>query len=1635
MSEIREISFRLGMTGDDRVESGFRRVKVASEQLESQYQKLSSTLASWAKIAAAAAGAFAGWKTTEWIRDAMMLAARVDTLGVVMKVVGNNAGYTSAQMDAYAKQVQKMGITTQESRNSLIQMAAAQMDLSKASQLARVAQDAAVIGGINSSEAFSRMIQGIRSGEVEVLRTIGINVSFEQSYARLAIQLKKNAADLTENEKMTARLTAVLDYGKNIAGAYEASLGTAGKQLLSMARYTEELKLKIGQTFNPVLTAMVMDLVKALEALNRIGGNSAAERDGFGQWLSRMYDLTKREGNMVMGWLDRLNAGLYRFLQLGAEAQSVTPFGGTGVGKTIEEAGYRMGGRVDQLERDYQRRQQAIGEYDARYRTGAMYGEGTMDAKDIIGSRKPEIDLELKRIAAGEAARKEQAKLQAAQQAAKYAEEWKNTLGDLRNEIANTNPYIDQHQKELNNVANKYDELFRKKGADIALLQKLKQERIDGLNAVRAMNDAIKATSDYFQEYQRLAEAEPPQHGGLGGRLQTWEQELDLVKSLQPTAEIDQLNEQLATFLKMLLALPERASEIEAAMQTIRQQLRAVTDNKFEDLQIAGINDPYEQQMAQLEARYRREKQLIRENVKYMKEGSAEQIKTVRALAQLEQNEAAETAKVKWAFWRDSLGFYSNILGQMSGLIDTNSRNGFEASKAFAMGSTLMNTAASVMSQTAGPDGWTPAAWGRAIAVGLVGAAQLAKIASTTYGGGGSIGGVSAGFSSSGASGGIGGGAVGSSIGAPTTSIHDSQTQAALNRLAESSDNASLAIGRVADGLTKIGDLFGEGSSGKLLAGGLTSPEYYTPPGILGHSWADFKKNWNAMFVKPDFATLLTTPFAPITGALNTLFGWGNDWYTKASGIRLGLAGGRLSALGYTERQKDGGWFTSDEHATDYSALDPLISSSLNGFLNRVTQSVIRSAAVMGTTANIPGVTLPSTNIQTSGRKPEDIQKDLEEWFTKAADAIGQSIEGLKKFTPYGESAFDAAVRLSTSLQGVNEKLSLIGATLIDSTLQGANAAYQLQNLMGGLDKFNDSVGDYVKAMYTEAEQKQMEAAAAQREVNVAFSEMVLSVPKTREEFRSLVNGLDLTTDNGRSLFASLMDVAGAFGTVQDQAEEMAKAVLESHRDLQNRYLRVTGQDMQASLYEMANSQADELKEYVSKGLDITRLLYVQQLEFAKAAGEYLLESQERLRQALLEQERLQLEEANTAVSRLTDTVNTLKQQTVATLGSQITILQTLQRLSTDTNLSVLSPEARYQQLRQSFADTAARAPQDAQALASISEIAQQLAAASRGYYASGPGYQQDMTYIQETLARLAGLDSAPSVTEAERQIEALTTIRDELNKGAIVQGLGDLTKAMIQLSAAQNSAKLMELKLAYDKAVGEKNSAQGAKDTAKSNLENFNWANLSGPFATDTAGMISWMARGQLPNPYGFTTDDAYLALRHAQGLSNDPTAWAGFMQKFSAYNTAYSSTLLALQNSVSAAQISLDSATARALEAYSAWQAALNSMPKYATGGIAYSASIFGEAGPEAAVPLPDGRSIPVNLRMSDNYAPVDLSELIAEVKELRREVAELKGIGAAGVRVAQAGHTATIEKLEEGNAQRAGIGRTAKMAGAKP
>lgn len=236
----------------------------AERQTEASTKKM---LGHWKAMATGIVATYAIYKTANLIKETALLAARFETLGIVMETVGKNAGYSAEQMEKYDLALRETGISMVESRQSLARMAMAQLDLNKATELGRIAQDAAVIGNINSSEAFERMIYGIQSGNLVVLKTIGINVSFEQSYKEVADAVGRTTESFSQTEKALIRQNAVLEYGSRIAGTYKAAMETAGKKLTSFTRYIDDFKVKMGLAFGPATVILVDAATAAMKEM------------------------------------------------------------------------------------------------------------------------------------------------------------------------------------------------------------------------------------------------------------------------------------------------------------------------------------------------------------------------------------------------------------------------------------------------------------------------------------------------------------------------------------------------------------------------------------------------------------------------------------------------------------------------------------------------------------------------------------------------------------------------------------------------------------------------------------------------------------------------------------------------------------------------------------------------------------------------------------------------------------------------------------------------------------------------------------------------------------------------------------------------------------------------------------------------------------------------------------------------------------------------------------------------------------------------------------------------------------------------------------------------------------------------
>ena len=293
----------------------------------------SSNLISDSYVRVAAAGV--AIKTL--IYDTATYAARTETLGIVTTQMAKVNHLNAEAVRSTTKAVREQGITTQEAYGAVTKMIQAQLDLSKATQLARVAQDAAVISGTNSSQALAGIIHGIVTRQPEVLRTYGIMVNFEAAYSAAA---KKAGRELSATEKQQISMNAVLEQGAKIAGTYEAAMGTVGKQLTSLERYVDEAKNALGTQFLPMLSQVVQGLTGTAKHVEEHAEFYGDLTKAIG--LATAALITFQATAKLVGALE-LGGGLAGLAKMGAGAAGTWTAGGFVAGSMAVPAGLAAG--------------------------------------------------------------------------------------------------------------------------------------------------------------------------------------------------------------------------------------------------------------------------------------------------------------------------------------------------------------------------------------------------------------------------------------------------------------------------------------------------------------------------------------------------------------------------------------------------------------------------------------------------------------------------------------------------------------------------------------------------------------------------------------------------------------------------------------------------------------------------------------------------------------------------------------------------------------------------------------------------------------------------------------------------------------------------------------------------------------------------------------------------------------------------------------------------------------------------------------------------------------------------------------------------------------------------------------------
>lgn len=526
------------------------------------------------------------------------------------------------------------------------------------------------------------------------------------------------------------------------------------------------------------------------------------------------------------------------------------------------------------------------------------------------------------------------------------------------------------------------------------------------------------------------------------------------------------------------------------------------------------------------------------------------------------------------------IGNYAAIGSQLfSGLADAqdqSSRAGFESAKAYSLGAAVMSTAAAIIGQLTGPDAWTPKAWARSVVAGLLGAIQIAKIASTSFGGG-----ATGGFATPSGSFGGGGSGGGTGIGnlsTPMSSIQDSQTNESFDRLIASTDNVAVEIGRLSKNMESLTALFEKGGAGFNLAtnapGQGTNLKGATGLGTLGLVHQLGTAGLKALFEPWRFGEMMQDMGRAL---------FGGSWGAVGAGISLSIKNGMVDVLNYVDMHKDGGLFSSDKNRTDYSA-NSEASRYMAGLIDPYIDELTRMARTLGTNFDTNAYSSTPANIATAGRKPEDIAKDLEAWMLKQLQGMALTIDGLQGVVGAYDDAYAKLKLYNDALVSTNDALSLIGKAQLQGSLKTGEWLSNMQeSLFGGMKEFTEAVDTYFTSMFDDSQQSAMKAAQAQQQVNRVFNEMGATVPATKAEFIQLVNGLNIMTESGAKTFHALMGVSEAFATVQDHAKEVQKAMddlitdgLTYSVDLLTKAMDTTAANLRAAL-DVAKSATSQL--------------------------------------------------------------------------------------------------------------------------------------------------------------------------------------------------------------------------------------------------------------------------------------------------------------------------------------------------------------------------------------------------------------------------------------------------------------------------
>lgn len=263
-----------------------------------------------------------------------------------------------------------------------------------------------------------------------------------------------------------------------------------------------------------------------------------------------------------------------------------------------------------------------------------------------------------------------------------------------------------------------------------------------------------------------------------------------------------------------------------------------------------------------------------------------------------------------------------------------------------------------------------------------------------------------------------------------------------------------------------------------------------------------------------------------------------------------------------TTKKKFWGLSKSTSTKTETSSIGGAITAQMADIFGYIGDTVVAAAESLGMDAKhiittgletlsldeaLSNFVIDIGDVSFADKTGEEIQKELEAIFSQQADLMAQYlVPSITEYQQVGEGAFETLQRVAYEQAVFNDALDRTGVSLKElSSIMQIDIAQSIISLVGGVDEFTELANSFFENFYTEAEQFNY----LQSSISDVFAELGVGMVASREEFRNLVEGIDLTTESGQQLYAALMQISPAmaeyFNTLDDVARDKLNLQIE----------------------------------------------------------------------------------------------------------------------------------------------------------------------------------------------------------------------------------------------------------------------------------------------------------------------------------------------------------------------------------------------------------------------------------------------------------------------------------------------------------